>query len=203
MSGGKHTSQTTEQAKPVVPVGDLVVGSVIPYAGPSDVPGFDPQSWIPCDGRAISRATYVALFEVIGTLHGAGNGVSTFRLPDYRGWFLRGVDDGAKRDPDAEHRAPAAPGGHSGDACGSQQGYATALPHEAFELSEDGAHAHEAPNVPTGYSSYHMAGQHQAEWNSDPADTSEAGEHQHDLLGGDPESRPLNAYVTYLIRYRA
>lgn len=54
------------------------------------IPGF-----LYCNGAAISRATYKALFDEIGTAHGAGDGSTTFNLPDYRGRFLAGHTDGA------------------------------------------------------------------------------------------------------------
>ena len=48
-------------------------------------------NWFLCDGQAISRTTYATLFSIIGTNFGAGDGVTTFNLPDYRGKFLRGL----------------------------------------------------------------------------------------------------------------
>jgi microcystin-dependent protein len=50
-----------------------------------------PAGWLLCDGRAVSRATYAALFGVIGTAWGAGDGVTTFNLPDLRGRSLIGT----------------------------------------------------------------------------------------------------------------
>lgn len=47
--------------------------------------------WFLCNGQAINRNTYADLFAIIGTNFGAGNGVTTFNLPDYRGKFLRGL----------------------------------------------------------------------------------------------------------------
>lgn len=47
--------------------------------------------WFLCNGQAINRNTYSALFAIIGTNFGAGNGTTTFNLPDYRGKFLRGL----------------------------------------------------------------------------------------------------------------
>lgn len=44
-----------------------------------------PAGWLLCDGSAISRTTYAALFAKLGTAHGAGDGSTTFNLPDYRG----------------------------------------------------------------------------------------------------------------------
>ena len=46
------------------------------------------------DGTAVSRTTYADLFTAIGTTFGAGNGSTTFNLPDLRGEFVRGYDDG-------------------------------------------------------------------------------------------------------------
>jgi microcystin-dependent protein len=96
---------------------DLVPpGTVVAYAGDTPPPG-----WLLCDGSAVNRTTYVALFSALGTAHGEGNGDTTFNLPDYRGTFLRGVDMGAGRDPDAASRTAPGPGGNSGDAVGSVQ----------------------------------------------------------------------------------
>lgn len=50
--------------------------------------------WLPCDGSARSRVTYKDLFSLIGTTYGAGDGSTTFNLPDLRGEFLRGLDQG-------------------------------------------------------------------------------------------------------------
>lgn len=44
-----------------------------------------PGGWLVCDGSAISRATYSALFTVLGTTYGSGDGANTFNLPDMRG----------------------------------------------------------------------------------------------------------------------
>lgn len=49
-----------------------------------------PSGWLLCDGSAISRATYAALFAVIGTTWGVGDGSTTFNLPDMRGRFPLG-----------------------------------------------------------------------------------------------------------------
>ncbi|OQS36686.1 hypothetical protein B0T40_09850 [Chromobacterium haemolyticum] len=53
-----------------------------------------PAGWLRCDGSLLSRATYPALFAAIGTTFGAGDGVTTFGVPDLRGEFVRGWDDG-------------------------------------------------------------------------------------------------------------
>lgn len=49
------------------------------------------DNWFLCNGQAVSRVTYSDLFALIGTNFGAGDGTTTFNLPDYRGKFLRGL----------------------------------------------------------------------------------------------------------------
>jgi phage-related tail fiber protein len=53
-----------------------------------------PTGWLKANGAAISRTAYAALFAAIGTTYGAGDGFNTFNIPDLRGEFLRGLDDG-------------------------------------------------------------------------------------------------------------
>jgi phage-related tail fiber protein len=53
-----------------------------------------PTGWLKCNGAAVSRTTYANLFAAIGTTYGAGDGSTTFNLPDLRGEFIRGYDDG-------------------------------------------------------------------------------------------------------------
>ena len=53
-----------------------------------------PVGWLKANGAAISRTTYAALYAAIGTTYGAGDGSTTFNVPDLRGEFLRGLDDG-------------------------------------------------------------------------------------------------------------
>lgn len=49
------------------------------------------QGWLVCDGAVVERRRYPRLFRVIGETYGAGDGSTTFKLPDYRGIFLRGL----------------------------------------------------------------------------------------------------------------
>ncbi|MAL42154.1 MAG: hypothetical protein CMO04_20025 [Thalassospira sp.] len=65
------------------------IGTVSAFAMPTA-----PEGWLVCDGSAISRTDYADLFAAIGTLWGDGDEVSTFNLPDLRGEFVRGFDDG-------------------------------------------------------------------------------------------------------------
>lgn len=53
-----------------------------------------PTGYVKANGANVSRTTYAALFAAIGTTFGAGDGSTTFALPDLRGEFPRGWDDG-------------------------------------------------------------------------------------------------------------
>lgn len=61
-------------------------GIIFPYAGSSAPDGF-----LLCDGSAVSRATYADLFALIGTTYGAGDGSTTFNVPDLRGSVIIGA----------------------------------------------------------------------------------------------------------------
>lgn len=70
-----------------------------------------PSGWLLCDGSEVSRATYAALFAVIGTTYGSGDGATTFNLPDVKGRTLVGRDAGdsafnilGKKDGEKEHQ---------------------------------------------------------------------------------------------------
>ena len=53
-----------------------------------------PTGYLKANGAAVSRTTYATLFAAIGTTYGAGNGSTTFNVPDLRGEFIRSLDDG-------------------------------------------------------------------------------------------------------------
>lgn len=80
----KSTESTTAQNANTLnnksPEWYMPTGSVIPYAGTSL-----PDGWLWCGGNEVSRTTYSALFAVIGTTYGNGNGSSTFNVPDLSG----------------------------------------------------------------------------------------------------------------------
>lgn len=63
----------------------LPPGMIAPYAGAAA-----PTGWLLCDGSAVSRSTYAALFAVVGTTYGYGDGSTTFNVPNTAGTFIRG-----------------------------------------------------------------------------------------------------------------
>ena len=84
-SSGRSINKSIQQ--------DEVVGEVAFFARTTP-----PSGWLKANGAAVSRTTYAALFAAIGTTFGAGDGRTTFNLPDLRGEFLRGLDDGRNID---------------------------------------------------------------------------------------------------------
>jgi microcystin-dependent protein len=68
----------------------MPAGIIVPYAGASLPAGF-----LNCNGAAVSRTTYSALFAALGVTWGAGDGSTTFNLPDLRGRALIGVGTGS------------------------------------------------------------------------------------------------------------
>lgn len=138
------------------------------------------QGWLPCDGAAVERDRYDVLHLAIGECWGAGDKVSTFNVPDLRGYFLRGVDDGAGHDPDAESRIAIQKGGNQGDEVGS------------FQADQLGTHQHtfqganySGPVVPAGSSFFRILSVSPEMLNTEPA--------------GGAETRPRNVYVNFLI----
>lgn len=78
---------TTGVDTPIIKAGNIV-GEVSFFAMVTP-----PTGWLKANGSAVSRTTYADLFAVVGTSYGAGDGSTTFNLPDLRGEFVRGFDD--------------------------------------------------------------------------------------------------------------
>lgn len=64
---------------------NIITGEIKTFAGTTV-----PSGWLLCDGSAVSRETYKNLYNVIGVKYGAGNGETTFNLPNYIDKFLEG-----------------------------------------------------------------------------------------------------------------
>ena len=107
-----------------------------------------PTGWLKANGAAVSRTTYAALFAAIGTTWGVGNGSTTFNLPDWRGKFVRGYDDGRGVDVDRVFGAPQT------DLIKSHDHTATAANDGAHThtgtATSDGAHTHTGTATSSG-----------------------------------------------------
>ena len=66
---------------------DSPVGAILPFGGSNP-----PSGYLLCDGQAVSRSYYAELFAVIGTRFGAGDGSTTFNVPNLKGKTTVGLD---------------------------------------------------------------------------------------------------------------
>lgn len=173
-------------------------GSVYTFAGATV-----PTGWLKCNGALLSRTTYAALFAVIGTTYGAGDGSTTFALPDLRGEFVRGFDD--------------ARGVDTGRALGSAQAGQNASHTHTASTSPAGGHNHSFTHT---YRDTGSSGGWGSQYNGSPISlpgangstgtavrwdvVSNVGDHTHAITvnaDGGNESRPRNVAMHYIIKY--
>jgi microcystin-dependent protein len=107
------------------PGGNVPSGCILDFGGDTA-----PNGWLVCDGSAIARVQYSALFAILQTKYGAGDGSTTFNLPDLRSRFTIGAGSGAGLTP----RTLAAKGGQ-------QDSVVAAHTHALGNDSPDHAHA--------------------------------------------------------------
>jgi microcystin-dependent protein len=187
LSAAWMTKDNTGQAQ----ITGVPIGSVIAWSGPKSK---IPTGWIECDGRQLNRNQFSALFDAIGTTWG-GTATDRFNLPDLRGYFLRGVDDGAGRDPDVSGRRPV--GNGPANSAGSIQD--DALKSHRHDVSDPG-HSH-------SFEAFRTDGAG-APGQAFPRDPNPFGTSRATTgitipeSGGGPETRPKNAYVYFIIRAR-
>lgn len=155
----------------------LPVGSVVVWCGSTNA---IPEGWLYCNGTVLEQSQYPDLYKAIGrsfsppSNSGSYDANTEFCLPDFRGYFLRGVDDGAQRDPDVGSRTNMQDPSAQYSGVGSVQ-------QDQFRQ-----HTH-------GYQEFnqHPGGMADGQyWENCAANT--------DPAGGN-ETRPINAYVYYII----
>ena len=149
MADNSDTAVPTEQAvKTYVDAGVNPTGAVLSFAGESA-----PTGWLLCYGQAISRTTYAGLFTVLAEVYGAGDGSTTFNVPDLRGRTIAGQDDMGGASADRLTGAGGV-GGIDGDVLGASGGT------EAVTLTEAQmpAHTHDYTDPPSTGTAQNFAG---------------------------------------------
>lgn len=186
-TGASNPSQARENlgAIQTSDVDAMFVGVVVPF--PVTVP---PSGWLFCHGQAVSRVTYARLFALLGLTWGAGDGSTTFNLPDLRGMFVRGWDNGRGVD--------------TGRVFASQQSDDLGPHSHSGVTSSAGSHQHNAAvetNFTAGNDLASGAGYGQG---TGSVQTTLNGAHTHTLIvnpsGGD-ETRPRNVAMNFCIKF--
>lgn len=122
-------------------------GVVLPFAGTTA-----PGGWFLCAGQAVSRIDYAALFTALGTTYGAGDGSTTFNVPDLRGRVPGGKDNMGGT---AANRLTTAGSGVNGAALGAVGGAET----HTLTTPQIPAHTHDVPKLnPVGGTGYDITG---------------------------------------------
>lgn len=162
------------------------VGTIVAYAGAWDS-SYEINGWMLCDGRQLSSVQFQELYNAIGIAFGGNSSTSTFCLPQLQGYFLRGVTGTSKSnpDPDVASRTALQTGGNTGNNAGSFQTYGTAPPTNKFTMNYQTAGS-SASDKETG---------------SNSANSSDGSSNTVTVTGGDIETRPVNKYVYFLIKY--
>lgn len=177
-------------AASLAPAALVPPGAIIPYGGSSA-----PAGYLLCDGTSYLQATYSALYSAIGNAYGEPDGTH-FNVPDLRGQFLRGVTGASSNDPNASSRGAMAPSGNTGNNVGSIQPGATAV--NGLSGTNTGGES----LFPEVVNSSFTTGGSGGKYYLNGANISTALSPQPTItLSGDSETRPINAYVNYLIKY--
>jgi len=190
-NGSGALSFTTVQGVPTGSVFCMAVASV-------------PSGYKECNGDAVSRTTFSALFAVIGTQYGTGDGSSTFNLPDLRGEFVRGFDNGKGTD--------------SGRSIGSSQGDDNKQHNHGINFFTQNhtltgsvtaiSETFEVSGTTSGVFSKQSASGARTPITSDVSGSGQFsfnGTHSHHVIGSTQntgsESRPKNVAMMYIIKF--
>lgn len=115
-------------------------GTILPFGGDE---ANVPAGYLACKGQTLdpNDPAYANLFAAIG--YNWGREGNDFRVPELRGWFLRGWNGATPQDPNADDRYALLADGATGNNVGSYQNGATAMPVLGFNVSPNGGHGHE------------------------------------------------------------
>jgi microcystin-dependent protein len=174
------------------------IGGVVAYAGHIDDQHSLPPGWMPCVGRPLKSSEYRELYAAIGTAYGDGRDDQDrrlagydFNLPDFRGYFLRGTDAGAGRDPDIDRRTAPRSGGNTKGLVGSIQTDEIKQHSHHFDISATDYQVGGPTNGLRGDDYFHK-GMYPGGFNTDVSPKQPDGK----------ESRPINISVNWIIRVK-
>jgi len=169
----------------MVSVDETDIGFIKAFGGTTT-----PTDYLYCDGTSYLRADYPSLFDKIGTAYGAVDSTH-FNVPDLRGQFIRGQDDGTALDPDAGTRTAQNTGGNTGDNIGSEQS-------DMYD-----SHHHDFKHEGGSYASWSTYSGSNLDGSSPLGVTTVAGGGARGVQNeGGNETRPVNVNVRYYIKYR-
>jgi hypothetical protein len=185
----------------------LPVGNIVPHGGTSL-----PQGFLWCDGSPVLISSYpglaAALYDSSTGKYAHGDGTkladgvtssgyaagTAFNLPDYRGRFLRGIDGATGRDPDTSFRTIPNTNGNLGNNVGSIQGH-------AFQNHSHTVYGFENGQGGGASSFYALLTNSTNSHNNDKTSAASGATGAYSQSSA-YETRPLNAYVNYIISYK-
>jgi microcystin-dependent protein len=202
---------------------DSPVGSIIAYAGRLSTPNVNPLKdqqdyptvaqetgltnnveafgWTVCDGKQLYVKDYPELYQALGTLYNQSSDPTDmddkdalFRVPDYRGYFLRGASGSSENDPDQSEREytnGSSVSGTSDDVGSIQQDALQTHEHTYSETTATATNAGDVPGSTLTTEEQVLTGEPTN--NIVPASNT--------VKTSDEETRPKNFYVYYLIKY--
>lgn len=218
--GGTGAGNSVVVASDLGPVNDAATEAAPPGIVSYTAAASAPTGWLKANGAAVSRTTYADLFAAIGTLYGAGNGTTTFNVPDLRGLFVRGLDDGKGIDPSRAQGSVQSSQNLSHNHGGATGGHSVNHSHYGTTYDANANHIHYTPVVsspgvggakgisstafitngiavnsaPTGV----ISSNHQHEFSTGGA----SADHNHSIPdAGGTESRPTNMALIPIIKY--
>jgi len=197
--------------------GGIPTGAIVPYAANSA-----PSGWVLCDGSlygrtALDPSPQVNLFGVIGTTYGIGDGLTNFAVPDLRGMFVRGFDNGRGLDPlrvfGTDQSFAVESHNHSGTTGNQSANHTHSFSGTTGDQSQDHSHIYQRTNF-TANRSTGGSGAGTSEYGANTGGSSNG--HTHNFSGttfgvnsdhthsipsyGQTETRPRNVAMNYIIK---
>lgn len=143
LNSGSGAWQLINPPAPAARLDYVPTGTLLPYGGTSA-----PDGYLLCYGQTVSRTTYAALFAIFSTRFGAGDGSTTFTLPDLRGRVIAGQDDMGGT---SANRLTGLSGGVDGDTLGAAGGSES----HTLTTAQLPAHTHGAGTLATASAGNH------------------------------------------------